>query len=62
MSKLRALNPAAGSEIDALAAVAGSEDALGFLPMRAGKRDMTVVVRKRDGAFVTLSAMRPWEY
>jgi hypothetical protein len=62
MAKLRSLNPDGKLEVDALVASAGSEDALGFLPMRAGKHDMTVVVRKKDGAVVALSQLVPWEY
>jgi hypothetical protein len=62
MAKLRTLNPERASEVDALVVASGPEATLGFLPMRAGKSDMTVVVRKEDGAFVTLMALRPWEY
>lgn len=62
ISRLRTLNPAEVADVDALVARAGPEDGLGFLPMRAGKRDMTVVVRKKDGAVVSLMALRPWEY
>jgi hypothetical protein len=62
MAKLRSLNPAGSAEVDALVRAGGSEEAYGFLPMRAGKRDMTVVVRRRDGAVIALSALRPWEY
>ena len=61
--KLRALNPGAGAEIDALARGAGvPEEQLGFLPMRAGERDLTVLVDKRSGAPLRLLALRPWEF
>jgi hypothetical protein len=62
MSRLRDLNPLRLAEVDALVSSAGPEQALGFLPMRAGKRDMTVVVKKKDGAVVALLSLRPWEY
>jgi hypothetical protein len=62
MSKLRKLNPDSQAELDALVARSGPEENLAFLPLRAGKRDMSVVVKKVDGAFVTLLPLRPWEY
>jgi hypothetical protein len=62
LAKLRSLNPGREAEVDALATRAGTEAGLGFLPMRAGKRDMTVVVEKRGGAIVALMTLRPWEY
>lgn len=62
MAKLRSLNPGGEAEVDALVRAAGSEEGYGFLPMRAGKHDMTVVVRRKDGAVIALSALRPWEY
>lgn len=62
MARLKKLNPDRVAEIDSLVRGAGGESELGFLPMRAGKRDMTVVVRKKDGAVVALSPLRPWEY
>lgn len=63
IAKLRRLNPQRGPEIDeAVARGGGSEAALGFLPMRAGKRDMTVVVTKKSGDIVALLPLRPWEY
>jgi hypothetical protein len=62
MQRLRTLNPERLAEVDAVVARAGPEAGLGFLPMRAGKRDMTVVVRKEGGAIVALLPLRPWEY
>ena len=63
LAKLRALNPAAGTQIDALAKAAGvAEEGLGFLPMRAGERDLTVVVDRRSGEPLRLLALRPWEF
>ena len=56
------LNPEGLAQVDSLVARSGPEADLGFLPVRAGKRDMTVVVKKRDGAVVALLPLRPWEY
>ena len=61
--KLRQLNPDNKIEIDEVVARSrGPEDAVGFLPMRAGKRDMTVVVTRNTGDIVALLPLRPWEY
>ena len=38
------------------------EDTLGFLPVRAGKHDMTAIVDNRTGELVSAAAARPWEY
>jgi hypothetical protein len=62
IAKLRALNPENAAEVDSLVRGAGEESQIGFLPMRAGKRDMSVIVRKKDGAVVALVPLRPWEY
>jgi hypothetical protein len=62
MDKLRSLNPERAAEVDAFVRADGPEDKLGFLPMRAGKRDMTVVVDKATGRVLALLALRPWEY
>lgn len=62
LARLRELNPGREGEVDAMVGVAGSEATLGFLPMRAGKRDMSVVVRKPGGEVVALLALRPWEF
>lgn len=62
MSRLRELNPGQVAEIDSLVARIGPESRLGFLPMRAGKSDMTVVVEKSDGLVLALLPVRPWDY
>ena len=62
LDKLRKLNPERVGEIDALVTAARPEPSLGFLPVRAGKRDMTAVVDVRDGAIVALLPYKPWEY
>lgn len=63
LSRLRELNPARRSLIDALPAeLHRSETDLGFLPMRAGKSDLTVIVDRRNGDFLEIEPLRPWEY
>ena len=63
IARLRELNPDRAAEVDGIAAGPGGEKgAIGFLPMRAGKRDLTVVVDARSGEPLRLSTLRPWEY
>lgn len=62
ISQLRALNPDSVAEIDSMVARIGPESRLGFLPMRAGKSDMTVVVMKSGGQVLALLPLRPWDY
>lgn len=62
MARLRSLNPERVAEVDAAVRADGPEDKLGFLPMRAGKADMSVVVDKATGNVVSLLPLRPWEY
>jgi len=62
MGRLRELNPGRVAEVDDLVARYGPEPRLGFLPMRAGKRDMTVVIERSEGRIEALSSLRPWEY
>ena len=38
------------------------ESALGFLPVRAGKHDLSAVLDNRTGELVALLPLRPWEY
>jgi hypothetical protein len=62
LEKLRKLNPERVAEIDALVAAGRPEQSLGFIPVRAGKRDMSAVLDVRSGALVALLPHRPWEY
>lgn len=60
---LRKLNPAGGDKIDRLLSRAGAkEDDVGFLPLRAGKVDLSVLVDKNTGDVLGYSSLRPWEY
>lgn len=63
LERLRSLNPDRKAEIDGLLAASGlTEDTLGFLPMRAGKRDLAVIIDRRDGKVLRMVALRPWDY
>jgi len=61
IARLRELNPGAAREIDRLVAATGlPEAALGFLPVRAGKRDLAAIIDLRDADLRQLVALRPW--
>lgn len=61
--ELRALNPGSGPEIDRLLRNLGREEAqVAFLPLRAGKSDLTVLVDAASGAVLQLVELRPWKY
>jgi hypothetical protein len=62
IDKLRSLNPDRLAEVDSIVRRSGGASQLGFLPLRAGKYDLSVVVRKADGGVVALMPLRPWEY
>lgn len=63
VGKLFGFNPGAAEQVRALvASVRRPEAELGYLPMRAGKVDLTVVVDRRSGAPLALSTLKPWEY
>jgi hypothetical protein len=61
LSTLRERNPARAAEVDALVARSGGrEDALRFLPMRAGKADLSVLIDAKTGEVVRISSLKPW--
>ena len=61
LQKLRERNPSQASEIDALIAGSGrSEDNLRFLPMRAGKYDLTILIDANTGEILKISSLKPW--
>ena len=62
LARLRQLNPGRQGEVDALVRSLAPEEQLGFLPMRAGEHDLTVVVRLAGGEVVGLLPLRPWDY
>ena len=61
LQKLRERNPNHRAEVDALIAGSGrKEDELRFLPMRAGKFDLTVLIDAKSGAILKISSLKPW--
>lgn len=63
LAELTRYNPGAGAKIAALPAQFGrKEDELGFLPLRAGKVDLAVVVDRKNGTYLGNVALKPWQY
>ena len=63
LARLRKLNAGAVDDIDQMLARSGRrEEEVGYLPFRAGKKDLTVLVDRRNGDVIRYSALRPWEY
>jgi len=62
LEKLRLLNPAERDRIEALPRENGVPgESLGFLPMRAGERDLAVLVDRRNGEVIGITSFKPWE-
>jgi len=62
LETLRTLNPTERASIDALPREAGvPEESLGFLPMRAGEHELAVLLDRRNGDVLRITALRPWE-
>jgi hypothetical protein len=63
IGELRKLNPGADATIDSHVAGTGRPEAdVAFLPMRAGKMDLTVLLDAQSGEPLALAPLRPWEY
>ena len=63
LRELRELNPGSGPEIDRLLGSLGRGEAqVAFLPLRAVKSDLTVLVDAGTGAVLQLADLRPWKY
>lgn len=61
--ELRELNPDSAPEIDRLLRDLGRAEAqIAFLPLRAGKSDLAVLVDAGSGAVLRLVDLRPWKY
>lgn len=61
MGLLRKRNPAHGAEVDALVRSLGrKEEDLRFLPLRAGKVDLAVVIDAKSGEILRISSLKPW--
>jgi hypothetical protein len=58
---LRERNPAHVTDVDALVKSLGREEGeLRFLPLRAGKVDLTVVIDGKTGELLKISSIKPW--
>jgi len=63
LAELNRFNPGAAARVAALPARLGvKEGDVGFLPMRAGKKDLTALVDRRTGRYLGTSELKPWEY
>ena len=63
IQKLRDRNPGAGNAAMVAAVVSSTgrkEENLRFLPMRAGKTDLTVFIDAATGEIVKISSLKPW--
>jgi hypothetical protein len=61
LRKLRDRNPSQAKEIDALVARSRrKEEELRFLPMRAGKSDLTILIDAKTGEILEISSLKPW--
>jgi hypothetical protein len=58
---LRKRNPGDGERIDEAVAKSGKPEAsIGFVPIRAGKSDLSAIVDRATGAVLRVSSVRPW--
>lgn len=63
LAELRELNADRAGEVDrALASLGRKGEEVAFLPMRAGKRDLTVLVDARSGDVLRITDFKPWKY
>jgi hypothetical protein len=63
IQKLRDRNPGAASAAQiaaVLASIGRKENELLFLPMRAGKSDLTIFIDAKTGAILKISSIKPW--
>jgi hypothetical protein len=63
LAELRGLNPGREAEVDgALASLGRKEEEVAFLPLRAGKRDLTVLIDAQSGDVLGITDFKPWQY
>jgi hypothetical protein len=63
LSQLRELNPREREQVDGISAkVHRPAKDLGFLPLRAGPKDLSVIVDRVNGDFLGTWDLRPWKY
>jgi hypothetical protein len=61
IARLRELNPGASREINRLVSASGrAEAAIGFLPVRAAKRDLAAIIELGNADLLQVVALRPW--
>ncbi|MGZ5038952.1 MAG: TfpX/TfpZ family type IV pilin accessory protein [Usitatibacter sp.] len=62
LATLRKRNPARASEVNrVLVSLGRKEDDVRFVPMRAGKTDLTVFVDAKTGDVLRYSSLNPWD-
>ncbi|HYC37127.1 MAG TPA: TfpX/TfpZ family type IV pilin accessory protein [Usitatibacter sp.] len=60
---LRTYNPGREGELATVVAkLGGDESRLAFLPLRAGKTDLSVVLEAKTGKVLAVLDLRPWQY
>jgi hypothetical protein len=63
LKRLRELNPDRGAVIDnTLSRLGRREDDVHFLPLRAGKQDLAVLIDAKGGDVLRYESLRPWKY
>jgi hypothetical protein len=63
VKRLRELNPEAGAKLDReLARLSRGDADVLFLPLRAGKQDLSVLIDAKSGEVLRYEALKPWEY
>lgn len=63
IARLRELNPGRDAQIDGLLAKLGRQPReVLFLPMRAGRVDLAVLIDAHDGRVLGIAPLRPWKY
>ena len=63
LEQLAKLNPGEKARIDALPAkYARDRSVLGYFPMRARQKDLTVIVDTKTGDYLGVEALQPWGY
>ncbi|MGH8583201.1 MAG: TfpX/TfpZ family type IV pilin accessory protein [Gammaproteobacteria bacterium] len=61
LAELRAKHPEAGAALAAVeSAFAGPQSDLGFLPVRARKRDLTAIIDRKTGELLQMLPIDPW--
>jgi hypothetical protein len=63
LQELARFNPGGAKDVEALASrMARPADSLGYLPLRAGFADLTVVMDRKTGEVLRIDSLTPWEF